>query len=122
MKRYRVEHPAEGGDGARCRAEFDTLEEAQALYDSLGGKAVYGYVEAFGDYEIRCTPRSKYRGGWGLTYRIFNAGNVLGAIAFLAMIAIPGAMEGGMYITAIALTAVFGAGAYLSIRESGKKR
>lgn len=50
-----------------------------------------------------------------------NASNVLGAIAFLAMIAATGAVEGGMYMTAMALTAIFGICAHLSIKEDGKK-
>lgn len=54
--------------------------------------------------------------------KVLNASNVLGAIAFLAMIAVTGAVEGGMYMTAIALTAIFGICTYLSIREDGKKR
>ncbi len=57
-----------------------------------------------------------------MAHRIFNASNVFGAIAFLAMLAAPGAVEGGMYITAAALTAAFGACAHLSIKEDGKKR
>lgn len=57
-----------------------------------------------------------------MAHRIFNASNVFGAIAFLAVIAVLGAAESEMYITAIALTAIFGACAYLSIREDGKKR
>nr|WP_296461592.1 hypothetical protein [uncultured Acetatifactor sp.] len=51
-----------------------------------------------------------------------NSSNVLGAISFLAMLAAPGAAEGGMYITAIALTAICGICAYLSIKEDGKIR
>ena len=60
--------------------------------------------------------------GSRLAHRIFNASKVFGAIAFLAMLAAPGAVEGGMYITAAALTAAFGACAHLSIKEDGKKR
>lgn len=52
---------------------------------------------------------------------VLNASNVLGAIAFLAMIAAPGAVEGGMYMTAIVLIAICGTCAYLSIKEDGKK-
>ncbi len=54
--------------------------------------------------------------------KVLNSSNVLGAIAFLAVIAVPGAVEGGMYITAIVLTAICGISAYLSIKEDGKKR
>lgn len=56
-----------------------------------------------------------------LTYRI-DASSIFGSIAFLAMLAAPGAVEGGMYMTAAALTAACGICAYLSIREDGKKR
>ena len=56
-----------------------------------------------------------------LTSRI-NLSNILGAIAFIAMLAIPGAVEGEMYMAAIALTAACGTCAYLSIREDGKRR
>ena len=55
-----------------------------------------------------------------LTYKIFNASNVLGAISFMAMIAVPGAVEGEMYIAAIVLLAVFAGCAYLSMKEDGK--
>jgi hypothetical protein len=57
-----------------------------------------------------------------LTHRIFNASNVFGTIAFLAIIAIPGAVEEEMYMTAAALTAACAICIYLSIREDGKKR
>lgn len=52
--------------------------------------------------------------------RIFNLSNILGAAAFLAMIAVPGAVEGGMYITAVVLVVVFAVCAHLSIREDGR--
>lgn len=52
--------------------------------------------------------------------RIFNLSNILGAAAFLAMIAAPGAVEGGMYITAVVLVVVFAVCAHLSIREDGR--
>ena len=68
-----------------------------------------------------CTPSSKCRRA-AVTHRIFNAGNIFGAIAFLAMLAAPGAVEGGMYITAAVLVAIFAACAYLSIKENRKKR
>ena len=56
-----------------------------------------------------------------LTSRIDLSG-ILGSIAFLAMLAAPGAVEGGMYITAAVLVAIFAACACLSIKENGKKR
>lgn len=55
-------------------------------------------------------------------HRIFNASDVFGTVAFLAMIAAPGAVEGGSYILALLLIAVFVGCAHLSIREEGKKR
>lgn len=55
-----------------------------------------------------------------LTCRIINLSNVLGAIAFLAMIAAPGAVESEMYITAVVLVAIFAVCAHLSIREDGR--
>lgn len=57
-----------------------------------------------------------------MTHRIFNAGNVLGGTAFLAMIAVPGAVESGMYITAAVLIVILIASAYLAIREEGKRK
>lgn len=57
-----------------------------------------------------------------MIHRIFNASNMFGAIAFLALIAAPGAVEGEMYMTAVALIAICGICTYLSIREDGKGR
>ena len=54
--------------------------------------------------------------------KIFNADSVLGAVAFLAMISVPAACEGGMYMTAAALTAVFAVCAFLAVRELGIKK
>lgn len=54
--------------------------------------------------------------------RIFNASNVLGTVAFIAMIAAPGAVESGSYIMALLFIAVFAGCSYLSIKEDGKKR
>ncbi len=54
--------------------------------------------------------------------RIFNAGNICGTIAFLAMIAAPGAVESEMYITAVVLVAIFAVCAHLSIREDDKRK
>lgn len=56
-----------------------------------------------------------------MTHKILNASNIFGAIAFLAMLAAPAAVEGEMYITAVVLVAIFAGCAHLSIRESGKK-
>lgn len=60
--------------------------------------------------------------GSSLTHKIINASNVFGAIAFLAMLAVPGAVEGGMYITAAVLIAILVVCAYLSIKEDRKER
>lgn len=53
-------------------------------------------------------------------HRILNASNVLGTIAFMSMIAFPGAVESEMYITAIVLIAVMAVCVYLSMKEDGK--
>lgn len=52
--------------------------------------------------------------------KIFNASNILGAAAFLAMIGVVAAVESEMYITAVALIAVYAGCAHLSIREDGR--
>ena len=52
--------------------------------------------------------------------KIFNASNVLGAIAFVAMILAPVACDSEMYITAAVLLAVFAGCAYLSMKEDGQ--
>lgn len=57
-----------------------------------------------------------------MTHKMFNASNLLGAAAFLAMILAPGAVEGGNYILAVALIAAMAVCAYLSDRESGKRK
>ena len=57
-----------------------------------------------------------------MTNRIINSSNVFGTISFLAMIAIPGAMEGERYITACVLVVIFVVSANLSIREDGKRK
>lgn len=54
--------------------------------------------------------------------RRINLGGILGSISFLAMIAAPGAVEGGMYITAVVLVVVFAGCAHLSIKEDGKRK
>lgn len=52
--------------------------------------------------------------------KIFNASNILGAAAFLAMIGVVAAVESEMYITAVALIAVYAGCAHLSTREDGQ--
>lgn len=57
-----------------------------------------------------------------MTHKILNASNILGAIAFLAMLAAPAAVEGEMYITAVVLVVILAGCAHLSIREGGKRK
>lgn len=57
-----------------------------------------------------------------MTHRILNARNVLGTIAFLAMITAPGAVEAENYILATVLVAVLGICGHLGAKEDGKKR
>ncbi len=62
-----------------------------------------------------------------MTHRIFNAGNVLGGTAFLAMIGVVGAASwaienDGSYWSTIAFMVLLIACAYLSIREEGKRK
>jgi len=54
--------------------------------------------------------------------RIFNASNIFGAVAFLAMLAVPGAVDSGMYMTAVALVMIFGTCAWVSVREDRNKK
>lgn len=51
--------------------------------------------------------------------KIFNAGNLLGAAAFLALLAAVAAVEAGLYLTAAALGVIFAGCVLLFIRESG---
>lgn len=67
------------------------------------------------------------RGGENVTHKIWNASNVFGGIAFMALMLVPGAWEGaiesgGPYIVPIALTAAIPIFTYLSMREDGKRR
>ncbi len=62
-----------------------------------------------------------------MVHKIFNASDILGAIAFLAMLAAPGAWDGaiesgGPYIFPVALTAMIPVCAYLAMKEDGKIR
>lgn len=54
--------------------------------------------------------------------RIFNLGNICGAISFLAMICAPGAVEAEMYGTAFALIAICAISAYIAMKEDGQKK
>ena len=51
--------------------------------------------------------------------KVLNSSNVLGAIAFLAMIAATGAAENP--VLAVVLSGIFAGCTYLSIKEDGKK-
>ena len=63
-----------------------------------------------------CTKRSE-----AMVRKIFNASNMLGTVAFLAMIAATGTVEERPGLTVV-LTAAFAGCAYLSIREDGKNK
>lgn len=52
--------------------------------------------------------------------RILNLSNVLGAVAFFALILAPGAVEGENYILALVLIVIFRACAHISMREDGQ--
>lgn len=55
-----------------------------------------------------------------MLHKIFNLRNIYGVIAFLALIiGAPGAVEAGMYVTAVIMIAIFGISAYLALREDG---
>ena len=56
-----------------------------------------------------------------MTHKIWNASNVLGAIAFLSMIAAAGTVEENPILT-VAFAEVFSGCAYLSIKEDGEIR
>lgn len=55
-----------------------------------------------------------------MLHRISNVRTVSGTIAFLAMLAAPGAYDGGKEIMCIVLVAVFAGCAHLAMREDGK--
>ena len=57
-----------------------------------------------------------------MIHKIFNASNMFGIIAFLAVFCIPGAVENELYITAAVLIAIFAGCVYLSIKENGKRK
>ena len=57
MKEYRVKFWHQDEDGREEYMEFDTMEQAQAFYDSLDGMAeIQRYVEEIHDYEIVVYP------------------------------------------------------------------
>lgn len=55
-----------------------------------------------------------------MTHKVFNASNILGAIAFMAMLGVAAAVESGMYIIAVVLLCIFAGCAYLSMKEDGQ--
>lgn len=55
-----------------------------------------------------------------MTHKVFNASNILGAIAFMAMLGVAAAVESGMYIIAVVLLGIFAGCAYLSMKEDGQ--
>ena len=57
MKIYRVRYWLEDQDGREEHMEFDTMGQAQAFYDSLGGKAeIQEYIEERHGYEAVVYP------------------------------------------------------------------
>ena len=54
--------------------------------------------------------------------KIFNASNILGIIAFVAMILVAAAYEGDSYVMAVAFLVIFAGCAYLSMKEDGQIR
>lgn len=53
--------------------------------------------------------------------KIINSSNVLGCIAFISLLCIPGAVESEMYITSVVLIAIMGLSAYFAMKEDGQK-
>lgn len=57
MREYRVKYWHQDEDGRDEYMEFETMEQAQAFYDSLGGRAeIQRYVEEIHDYEVVVYP------------------------------------------------------------------
>lgn len=54
--------------------------------------------------------------------KIMNLSNILGAISFLTLICIPGAVEAEMYVTAVIMIAIMGLSAYFALKEDGQIR
>lgn len=62
MKEYRVNYWHQDEDGREEYMEFDTMEQAQDFYDSLGGEAeIQKYIEDFHGYETVMHPESESR-------------------------------------------------------------
>ncbi len=56
-----------------------------------------------------------------MTHRIFNLSNLLGCIAFILLLLIPGAVEAEKYITALIMIIAMAVFAHLSMKEDGKR-
>lgn len=57
MKGYRVRYWLEDQDGREEHMEFDTMEQAQAFYNGLGGRAeIQKYIEEYHGYEAVVHP------------------------------------------------------------------
>jgi len=56
-----------------------------------------------------------------MTHRIFNLSNLLGCIAFILLLLIPGAVEAEKYITALIMIIAMAVLAHLSMKEDGKR-
>lgn len=64
MREFRVKYWHENYDGREDYMEFDTMEEAQAFYDSLGGRAeIEKYNEERHYYETVVRPEFESREG-----------------------------------------------------------
>lgn len=56
-----------------------------------------------------------------MTHKIFNLSNMLGGIAFILLLLIPGAVEAEKYKTAIIMIIAMAVLAHLSMKEDGKR-
>lgn len=56
-----------------------------------------------------------------MTHKIFNLSNVLGCIAFILLLLIPGAVEAEQYIGAFIMIIAMAVLAHLSMKEDGKR-
>lgn len=56
-----------------------------------------------------------------MTYRVFNLSNVLGCIAFILLVLIPGAVESEQYLGAFIMIIAMAVFAHLSMKEDGKR-
>lgn len=56
-----------------------------------------------------------------MTHKIFNLSNVLGSIAFILLLLIPGAVEAEQHIGAFIMIIAMAVFAHLSMKEDGKR-